>query len=74
MTIRELAAVLAKHIEAGASDVEVFVTWEATIHQLDDDEVYLSADGDLVIDGDANVYKDRITSEKGWTRPNEGPE
>jgi hypothetical protein len=63
MTVRELMAALSKH----DADRRVVVTWETTIHDLDEDQVYLSADGDVVIDGDGNSYKERITTQKGWT-------
>lgn len=63
MTVHELIAALSKH----DPDRRVVVTWETTIHDLDEDQVYLSADGDVVIDGDANSYKERITTQKGWT-------
>lgn len=64
MTVRELIAVLSKH----DADRRVIVTWETTIHDLDEDQIYLSADGDVVIDADANAYKERIMTVKGWTR------
>lgn len=63
MTVRELIAELSKH----NPDRRVVVTWETTIHNVDEDQVYLSADGDVVIDADANSYKERITTQKGWT-------
>ena len=65
MTVRELIAVLSKHADANP---RVITTWETTIHDLDEDQIYLSADGDVVIDADANSYKQQITSTKGWTR------
>ena len=65
MTVRELIEVLSKH----DPDCRVVTTWESTIHDLDDDEVYLSADGDVVIDADANSYKEQAMTTKGWTNP-----
>lgn len=65
MTVRELIAVLSRHADANP---RVITTWETTIHDLDEDQVYLSADGDVVIDADANSYKKQITTTKGWTR------
>ncbi len=65
MTVRELVAALSKH----EPDRRVVVTWETTIHDVDEDQIYLSADGDVVIDGDGNSYKKNITTEKGWTSP-----
>lgn len=67
MTVRELIAVLSKHADA---DPRVVVTWETTIHDIDEDQIYLSADGDLVIDADANAYKKRIMTQAGWTKHN----
>lgn len=69
MTVRELIAVLSKHTDA---DRRVVVTWETTIHDIDEDQIYLSADGDVVIDADANAYKEQIVTKKGWTRNNGG--
>lgn len=69
MTVRELIAVLSKHAEANPP---VLVTWETTIHTLDEDQIYLSADGDLIIDADSNSYKEQIMTIKGWTREGEG--
>jgi len=65
VTVRELIAVLSRHADANP---RVITTWETTIHDLDEDQVYLSADGDVVIDADANSYKKQITTTKGWTR------
>ncbi len=65
MTVRELIDALSKHAEANP---RVVVTWETTIHDIDDDQIYLSADGDLVIDADANSYKEQIMTQKGWTK------
>jgi len=69
MTVRELIAALSKHADANP---RVVVTWETTIHNLDEDQIYLSADGDIVIDADGNAYKEKIMTKKGWTRNNEG--
>lgn len=70
MTVRDLIAVLSKH---AAENPDVLVTWETAFHTIDEDQIYLSADGDLIIDADANNYKERIITEKGWswTRPEE---
>ena len=65
MTVRDLIAALSKHADANP---RVITTWETTIHDLDEDQVYLSADGEVVIDADANSYKKQIMSTKGWTR------
>lgn len=70
MTVRELIAALSKHVDANP---RVVVTWETTIHNVDEDAVYLSADGDLVIDADANNYKEQIMTRPGWTRSEERP-
>lgn len=66
MTVRELIASLSKH----QPDAEVLVTWESTFHQVDEDQIYVSADGDVMIDADANSYKEQIMTYKGlsWTR------
>jgi hypothetical protein len=64
VTVRELIAALSKHVEANP---EVLTTWETTFHTIDEDQIYLSADGDLVIDADANAYKEQIMTEKGWS-------
>lgn len=70
MKVRDLIAELSKHAEANP---QVIVTWETTINDIDTKHIYLSADGDLVIDADGNQYKERIMTQKGWTqRPNEG--
>ena len=65
MTVRELIAALSKHADANP---RVIITWETTVHDIDEDEIYLSADGDLVIDADANSYKEDFMTKKGWTR------
>lgn len=65
MTVRELIFVLTKYAE---TNPRVVTTWETTIHDLDEDQIYLSADGDIVIDADANSYKERIMTTKGWTQ------
>ena len=65
MTVRELIDALSKYADANPS---VIVTWETTVHEIDEDQVYLSADGDVVIDADANAYKEKIMTQKGWTR------
>lgn len=64
MTVRELIAVLSKYADVNP---RVIVTWETTIHEVDEDQVYLSADDDVVIDADANAYKEKIMTQKGWT-------
>lgn len=66
MTARALIAALSKH----RPDAEVLVTWESTFHQVDEDQIYVSADGDVVIDADGNAYKEQIMTQKGlsWTR------
>jgi hypothetical protein len=63
MTVRELIEELSKH----RPDAEVLVTWETTFHTIDIDQIYLSADSDVVIDADANAYKERIMTQKGWS-------
>jgi hypothetical protein len=65
MTVRELIAALSTYVDANP---RVVVTWETTVHEIDEDQVYLSADGDVVIDADANAYKEKIMTQKGWTR------
>lgn len=64
MTVRELMAVLSTKDPAAA----VVVTWETTCHELDPDSVYVSADGDVVIDADGNSYKEKIVTVPGWLR------
>lgn len=70
MTVLDLITALSKHMDANP---RVITTWETTIHDLDEDQIYLSADGDLVIDADANSYKKQIMTLKGWTRPEDAP-
>lgn len=65
MTVRQLIDLLSKHVEANP---EVLITWESTCHEIYEDSVYLSADGDLVLDGDADSYKKQIMTIKGWLR------
>jgi hypothetical protein len=65
VTVRDLIFALAKYAE---TNPRVVTTWESTIHDLDEDQIYLSADGDLVIDADANSYKAQIMTTKGWTQ------
>lgn len=65
MTVRELIAALSTYAEANPN---VVVTWETTVNEIDGDQIYLSADGDVVIDADANAYKEQIVTQKGWTR------
>ncbi len=43
-------------------DAEVKTTWENIVNELDADEVYMSADGVLLIDADANSYKEHFVS------------
>ena len=38
-------------------NVEVRVTWESTVDELNADEIYMSKDGIILIDGDDNSYK-----------------
>lgn len=63
MTVSELIDALSKHADANQ---RVVVTWEGTVHDVDEDQIYLSADGDVVIDADANAYKEQIMTKKGW--------
>lgn len=65
MTVRELIDALSNYVEANPN---VVVTWETTVHEIDADQIYVSADGDVVIDADANAYKEKIMTQKGWTR------
>jgi hypothetical protein len=64
VTVRELIEALSKH----RPDAKVLVTWETTFHTIDEDQIYVSADRDVVIDADANAYKEQIMAQKGWTR------
>lgn len=38
--------------------MKVMITWESTIHSLEEENIYVSWRDTLLIDGDCNTYKD----------------
>ena len=58
MQIKDLIDLLKKY----DSSTLVRITWEGTLQDLDDDEVYLSKDGVLLLDCDGAAYKKNFQS------------
>ena len=58
MTVRELIEIL----KTKPQDAEVLLTWEGSLRQIDDDNVYVSHDGPLIIDVDGNSSKGGFVS------------
>ncbi len=54
MTVAELVEVLRRY----PPDTRVQVTWETTVHEIDEDAVYLTPYDGLLIDADGNAYKE----------------
>lgn len=65
MTVKELIFELQKR----DPHAEVRVTWEGVIQAIDAENIYCSADGVVLIDGDGNSYKEQFEKENikdGW--------
>jgi hypothetical protein len=56
MRISEMITVLEQNLKLHG-DVEIKVTWEGTLHEIDECNIYLSKKGPLYIDADENFYK-----------------
>lgn len=54
MTVGELISVLKKFPE----DTRIACTWESTIRSIDEENIYESRFGCILIDSDYNYYKD----------------
>lgn len=60
MKVGELKILLEKY----PSETTVMVTWEGVYRTIKPSNLYLAANGKLMIDADDNAYKEDITSGK----------
>lgn len=56
MKVSELRAILASH----NPNASVEIQWEMTFHEIGEDNIYLAAEGTVILDADGNFYKKRI--------------
>lgn len=51
---------LVKLLQGYRQDEEVVVTWEGVLSGIEGSNIYLAANGNVIIDADGNCYKQRI--------------
>lgn len=65
MKVKELIKILQRHNQ----DEEVSVTWEGIFRDIEEDNIYLAANGKVIIDADENCYKQHIERGEGYYIP-----
>ena len=61
MKISEMIDVLESSMQLHG-DIGINVTWEGTLHEIDECNIYLSKEGVLYIDADENFYKNEFSA------------
>ena len=49
-----------KILQGHNQDEDIIVTWEGIFRDIEEDNIYLAANGKVIIDADENCYKGRI--------------
>ena len=65
MKVKELIKLFQEHNQ----DEEVRVTWEGIFRDIEEENIYLAANGKVIIDADENCYKQKIKNGEGYYIP-----